>query len=336
MRDVRYALWGAALLLLLIVPPALGGFAGLGWEASQWAGYAGAIACIALAGSPVRPRDAAPPTLVSLRLHTLIGWLALAAVALHIGGLVLGDRTVLEYLKPTAPLYQLAGIASTLALLALALTGGGAARRRLWKSHRSFQAAHVILGGVLAVLIAVHVIVTARYLGDAARRALFAAAAIGALLMLLRGRRPGTTARSESLARRHLVFGRNSTLIAGVLALCAAAIAGLVPGAVGAALREPLIRRSATLPLDFPHGKHAAVNCLACHHNYADGTGSESCVSCHRGTRADLREGAEARFHGFCFECHRHPDAAFKHHGPVAGCEACHQSPSVEQPNGEQ
>ena len=336
MRDVRYALWGAALLLLLIVPPALGGFAGIGWEASQWAGYAGAIACIALAGSPVRPRNAAPPTLVSLRLHTLIGWLALAAVALHIGGLLLSDRTVLEYLKPTAPVYQLAGIASTLVLLVLALTGGGAARRRLWKSHRNFQATHVILGGVLAVLIAIHVIVTARYLGGGARRALFAAAAIGALLMLLRDRRPGAGARSESLARRQLVFGRNSTLIACVLALCAAAIAGLVPGAVGAALREPLIRRSATLPLDFPHGKHAAVNCLACHHNYADGTGSESCVSCHRGTRADLKQGAEARFHGFCFECHRHPDAALEHHGPVAGCEACHRSPGVEQSNGEE
>ena len=114
MRDARYALWGTALLLLLIVPPALAGFAGIGWEASQWAGYAGALACIALAGSPVRPRSSAPPTLVSLRLHTLIGWLALLAVALHIGGLVLADRTVLEYLKPTAPLYQLAGIAATL------------------------------------------------------------------------------------------------------------------------------------------------------------------------------------------------------------------------------
>jgi len=335
MRDARYALWGAALLLLFFVPPVLAGFIGIGWEASQWAGYAGAIACIALAGSPVRPRNAAPPTLVSLRLHTLIGWLALAAVAVHIGGLVLADRTVLEYLKPTAPLYQLAGIAATLALLVLALTGGGGARRRLWKSHRGFQATHVILSGVLAVLIAVHVIVTARYLGGGGRRALFAAASIGALLMLLRGRRPGAAARSETLARRQLVFGRNSALIAGVLVLCAAAIAGLVPGAVGAALREPLIRRSAALPLDFPHGKHAAVNCLACHHNYADGTGSESCISCHRGTRADLKEGAEARFHGFCFECHRHPAAALEHHGPVAGCETCHRPPGIEPTNAE-
>jgi DMSO/TMAO reductase YedYZ heme-binding membrane subunit len=331
MRDARYALWGVALLILLIVPPAMAGFAGLGWEAAQWAGYAGALACIALAGSPLRPRNAAPPTLVSLRLHTLVGWLAFAAVGLHIVGLLLADRTVVEFLKPTAPLYQLAGIVATLALLMLAATGGAAARRRLWKSHRGFQATHVTLSAVLALLIAVHVIVTARYLGDPARRALFAAAAIGALLMLLRARRPGETGRPESLMRRQLVFGRHSALIAAVLAGCAAAIAGLFPGAVGAALREPVVRRTAAPPLDFPHSKHGAVNCLTCHHNYADGTGATLCVQCHRSARADLKEGAEARFHGFCFECHRHPAASFARHGPVAGCEVCHRPSSVEQ-----
>ena len=331
MRDARYALWGVALLLLLIVPPAMAGFAALGWEAAQWAGYAGALACIALAGAPLRPRNAVPPTLVSLRLHTLIGWLALVAVGLHIAGLVLADRLVLEYLKPTAPLYQLAGIAATLVLLVLAATGGAAARRRLWRSHRGFQATHVILAAVLATSIAIHVVVTARYLGGPVRRALFAAAAIGALLMLLRARRPNETGRPESLVRRQLVFGRHSALIAAVLAACALAIAGLFPGAVGAALREPVARRAAAPPLDFPHSKHGAVNCLTCHHNYADGTGSSLCVQCHRSTRADLKEGAEARFHGFCFECHRHPDASFAHHGPVAGCEACHRPPSVEQ-----
>jgi predicted CXXCH cytochrome family protein len=331
MRDARYALWGTALLLSLLVPPALAGFAGIGWEASQWAGYAGTLACIALAGSPVRPRRSVPPTLVSLRLHTLIGWLAVLAVALHVGGLLLADPTVIEYLKPTAPLYQLAGIAATLVLLALALTGGGGARRRLWKSHRGFQATHVVLGSVLVVLVAAHVVATGRYLGGSTLRVLFAAAAAGALLMLLRARRPGDTTRCGSLARRQLVFGRNSTLIAAVLALCAAGIAGLLPARVGAALREPLMRRTAALPLDFPHSKHGAVNCLTCHHNYADGTGSSLCIECHRSARTDLKQGVEARFHGFCFECHRHPDAAFTRHGPVAGCEACHQPADMQQ-----
>jgi hypothetical protein len=98
---------------------------------------------------------------------------------------------------------------------------------------------------------------------------------------------------------------------------------------VGDALREPLFRRANSIPLDFPHGKHGMVNCLICHHNYADGRGWGLCVQCHRSGRADLKEGAEARFHGFCFDCHRHPQATLKRHGPVAGCSACHQPPGI-------
>jgi predicted CXXCH cytochrome family protein len=169
-------------------------------------------------------------------------------------------------------------------------------------------------------LIAVHVVVTARYVGGGGRRVLYAAAAIGALLMLLRARRPVGT-------RRQLVFGRHSTLVVAAVALCAAAIAGLLPYSVGAKLREPIIRRTVSLPLDFPHDKHGAVNCLACHHNYADGTGATLCVECHRSARADLKEGLQARFHGFCFDCHRHPDPALTRHGPVAGCVVCHRTP---------
>jgi predicted CXXCH cytochrome family protein len=264
-----------------------------------------------------------------LRRHTLIGWLALLAVAIHIGGLALADRTVVEYLKPTAPLYQLAGIAATLLLLVLCLSSLAGARRRLWASHRGFQATHVILGCLLAASIAVHVVVTARYVGGRGRRALLIAAAIGAILMLLRHRRPIGAAHRESMVRRQFVFGRHTTSVVGVAAITAAAIAGLFPQAVSGLLREPVLHRAHSIPLDFPHGKHGMVNCLACHHNYADGRGWGLCVDCHRSGRADLKEGVEARFHGFCFDCHRHPEATLRGHGPVAGCIACHQPPGT-------
>ncbi|HMK85698.1 MAG TPA: ferric reductase-like transmembrane domain-containing protein [Steroidobacteraceae bacterium] len=328
--DTRYALWGTALVLLALTP-ALAGFAGLGWELCQVAGLAGAVACLALSGSPIRPRSSRPPTLLSLQRHTLIGWLALIAVALHVAGLLLVDRTVIEYLKPTAPLYQFAGIAATTLLVVLMLTSLDRSRRRLFNSHRDFQATHVILGCLICASMAVHIVVTARYLGGRGRRALFAAAAIGAILMLLRRRRGNEPARPLSIRSRQLVFGRHSTLIVGVVAIGAAAIAGLLPDSVGAALREPLVRRATALPLDFPHGKHGAVNCLTCHHNYADRTGSELCIQCHRGSRADLKEGIEARFHGFCLQCHRHPQAGLTHHGPVSGCIICHHAPSTEE-----
>lgn len=329
--DLRYAAW-IGLLLLLLALPAFAGFAGVGWELSQLAGYLGALACLLITGAPVRPRLSVPPALFSLRRHTIIGWAALAAVALHIGGLVLADRAVLEYLKPSAPLYQLAGIAATLGLLLLVFSGLAAARRRLWRSHRGFQATHVVAAFAIAALITVHVIVTARYLGGGVRRALFAGAAVCALLMLLRARRPVSSAALSAAApppRHPLAFGRHSSLIVAAAVTCAVVIAALLPSAVDATLREPVARRSGGLPLDFPHEKHGAVNCLTCHHNYADGRGMQACIECHRSARNDLREGVEARFHGFCLDCHRHPGPALQHHGPVAGCTVCHRLPAT-------
>jgi DMSO/TMAO reductase YedYZ heme-binding membrane subunit len=326
--DRRAALLGGALVVLLALP-AVAGFVGPAWELSQWAGLAAAIACILLCGAPVRPRDAQPPTLLSLRLHTAIGYAALLLAALHIGGLVLSDHTVLEYLKPTAPLYQFAGIAATLLLVLLVLLSHGPLRRRLWTSHRGFQASHVILACLLAALVAVHVVVTARYLGGIGRRALYIAATIGALAMLLRARRPPQSAR-QAPPHPILVFGRHSALIVGAVAICVAALVALLPASVDASLREPPLRRASRLELDFPHDKHGAVNCLTCHHNYADGTGASLCVECHRSQRADLRAGAEARFHGFCLDCHRHPSASLEaqhKHGPVSGCQVCHRVP---------
>jgi DMSO/TMAO reductase YedYZ heme-binding membrane subunit len=326
--DVRYALWGVALLALAALP-LFGGFAGIGWELAQAAGLASGLACIALSGSPVRPRDSLPPTLLSLRRHTLVGWWALLGAAIHVALLVVVDRTVVEYLKPTAPLYQLAGIAAAVILLILVLSSPAGVRRRLWASHRGFQATHVMLGTLLVALLAVHVVVTARYAGGRGRRALLVAAGIGALLMLLRPRRPIDPASRPLPLRRRLVFGRHTTGVVSVLGLSALAVAALLAHAVGDALREPLLRRGNSIPLDFPHGKHGMVNCLTCHHNYADGRGWGLCVQCHRGGRADLKEGVEARFHAFCLECHRHPQATLKRHGPVAGCSACHQPPGT-------
>ncbi len=324
--DWRFAAWGAALFLLAVLP-AFAGFASSGWELCQIAGLLGCIGCVALCGAPVRPRDAIPPTLLTLKLHSSIGWLALAAVVIHVVGLGLDDRVVWEYLKPSAPLYQLAGIAAGAILLVVVLSGTAAVRRRLWTSHRGFQATHVILGCLLIALIAVHVIATDRYSGGRGRRAVVLAATIGGLAMLLRRRRPSAGTLVPSAPLRQLVFGRNSRLVFGVASILAMGLCALIGGATGAALREPLLARSAHTPLDFPHAKHVTVNCLTCHHNFADGRGMDTCVGCHRSSRADLKMGVEARFHTFCLECHRHPQASMDKHGPVAGCASCHHAP---------
>jgi predicted CXXCH cytochrome family protein len=326
--DPRYRLWGVA-LLLLVAAPALARLVGPAWEVPQFAGFASGIACILLCGCPVRPRDALPPTLLSLRYHQLIGWAALIGAVVHVGGLLLADPTVVEYLKPTAPFYQLAGIAATLLLLVV-IFSSLVSVRRWWASHRGFQATHVSLGFLLVALIAAHVIATDRFVGGTTRRALLMAVAIGAIAMPLRARAPKLAGRAVSAGQR-LVFGRHSKWIVCFVAIAIVAIAGLAPDGVRATLREPALERIALLPLDFPHDRHTGVNCLFCHHNYVDKTGFDTCIPCHRGHRPDLKEGVESRFHSFCFGCHRSPDARFAHHGPVSGCVACHQAAGTSE-----
>jgi predicted CXXCH cytochrome family protein len=304
----------------------LAGFAGLGWEFGQLTGLIATLLCIGLCGAPVRPRNSSPPALLTLRAHTFLGWAAAGAVAVHVGWLLLADHHVLEYLKPSMPIYMGAGVLAALLLVLLSATATSSTRARLWRSHRAFQVSHVIAGSLLIALVAVHVIATRRYAGGPVRTALMLGTTAGAMCMLLRrGRRARPSA--DAAPRRRLVFGSRSGWVAGVLVVTAGGLVALMLGASATALREPLASRSTPLVLDFPHPKHVKVNCLVCHHNYADGRGFENCVSCHRSARTDLKVGLQARFHAFCYECHRHPKAALAAHGPVAGCAACHHPP---------
>ena len=330
--DRRYLAWGAGLIIVAALP-VVAGFTSLGWEFSEVMGLAGTLACLALCGCPVRPRESTPPVLLSLGRHEALGWLAAAAAALHVLAAVAADHTAVEYLKFSSPLYQLAGIAAFLLILVLVGTSLAGARRRLWSSHRNFQATHIVLGCLLVALLGAHVIAAGRYTGGFGRRLVFVAAAAGAVAMLLRGRRGiGTAALASGLVRR-LAFGRHSTFVAGVAGATIIALSVLIVGRADVALREPLMRRAQTLPLNFDHGKHVAVNCLGCHHNYADGRGFDACIHCHRSERPDLKLGVEARFHGFCLNCHRNPEPRFPRHGPVSGCESCHSQPRLLAPD---
>jgi hypothetical protein len=317
--------------------PLLSGFVGLGWELSQMAGLLASLLCIGLCGAPVRPRDSAPPVLLSLSAHTLIGWAAVGAVALHVGGLLLADRNVFEYLKPSMPIYIAAGVLAALILLLLVSSAALPMRQQLWNSHRAFQASHVIAGGALISLGAVHVIATGRYTGGVARVTLILGATVGAMLMLLRPRRRGNVPVGVAHQERRLVFGTRSAWVAGALVtLCG--LAAATTSATDTALREPFLPRTNPLALDFPHGKHVNVNCLTCHHNFADGKGVDNCIMCHKSGRSDLKVGVQARFHAFCFECHRHPkeglaaQGSVAGHGPVAGCASCHRAPGDATP----
>src|ERR1700722_7393333 len=186
--DRRYLAWAVGLAACAALPL----FAGLtkfSWELAEILGLAGSLSCIALIVCPVRPRESTPPVLLTLGRHEALGWIALGAAALHVILSLVSDLTVVQLLLPTAPLYELAGIAGFILLLALVLTSLAGPRRRLWRSHRNFQATHIILGCLLTALLVVHVVTAGRYTGGYVRRIVFVAAAAGGMTLLMRGRR---------------------------------------------------------------------------------------------------------------------------------------------------
>lgn len=297
----------------------------LGWELAQSLGLLAALCSLLLCLLPVRPRTPGTPPL-SLRKHELLGWSILIAALGHVGLSLAFDRTVIEHLRLTAPLYEWAGICALLAILVLTVPAAGALRRRLWSGHRNFQALHVAVSCALVALIAVHVVTTNRYLHGPGRVALWLLLSIGSLLALLRPRAHPAGARPLGAISR-LAFGRHSRLILVGASVAALAVMPLLRPNARLALRAPLSRRAEAPPLDFPHDKHRAVNCILCHHNFRDQTGADSCISCHRSSRAEIRASAEARFHDFCLGCHRDPPAPLTRHGPTTGCDSCHVGP---------
>lgn len=322
--DRRYLVWCVGLALTAVLP-IFAGFTRLGWEFAELTGLAATLACLGLCSCPVRPRDSVPPVLLALGRHAVLGGIALGLATLHAVLAIVVEHTVIEYLKPTLPLYQLAGIVALVLLVILVLSSMEKWRRRLWRSHRNFQATHIILGSVLLMLVGAHVVTANRYTGSWGRRVIFICVAAGGIALLLRWRRVAGTAPNEPTLARGFVFGRHSTLVVAVIVASMLGLATLALSRAGVELREPLLPRSQALVLNFDHAKHVAVNCLTCHHNYADGRGFDNCIHCHSSARADLKVGVEARFHSFCLQCHRNPEPQWEHHGPVSGCMSCHQ-----------
>src|SRR6202007_1677830 len=100
-------------------------------------GLCAVAGCLILCVLAIRPRDNASAAF-PLRAHEYLGWAVLAAAVVHVGLLLGADRRVVEHVKPTAPLYEYAGILALLALLFLTVPAGTGIRRRLWPRHRNF------------------------------------------------------------------------------------------------------------------------------------------------------------------------------------------------------
>ena len=295
----------------------------LAWEIAQALGLCAVAGSLSLCVLAVRPR-AGRAGAFALRGHELLGWLTFAAAILHVGLLLAADRRVIEHIKLTAPRYEYAGILALLSLLFLTVPAGAAVRWRLWPRHRDFQAAPVGAACLVVVTLALHRLTTGRYIHGRAHAVAYVLLSGIVLLALLRARTTRQPAQAPARLLGGLVFGRHSRLVLSIVLGSLVALLTLLRGGTALALREPFLRRSEPLLLSFPHDKHRAVNCLQCHHNFTDQTGTDSCISCHRSRRAAIRVGAEARFHDFCLGCHRDPPGYLAGHGPATGCDTCH------------
>ena len=111
-------------------------------------------------------------------------------------------------------------------------------------------------------------------------------------------------------------MSRRSLGVIAILAVAGAALAA-VPW------RKATIETRPLLPLSFAHADHRDVNCITCHHNFVDDTGSGLCVDCHK-TNVDVRARIEPMFHTLCRDCHVKTQSDGEDAGPVRRCVDCH------------
>lgn len=89
-----------------------------------------------------------------------------------------------------------------------------------------------------------------------------------------------------------------------------------------------LVQERPLLPLDFNHQLHGKINCLECHHDYADRspsspTGERGCLLCHK-TTPRLALTIERDFHQLCRGCHLEQTKRMHSAGPIRECKLCH------------
>lgn len=98
----------------------------------------------------------------------------------------------------------------------------------------------------------------------------------------------------------------------------------LVVAATAAWVYRPSMMESRPLlPMTFAHADHREVNCVFCHHNFADDAGNGLCIDCHK-TNVDIRAEIEPMFHTMCRDCHVSKHADGDDAGPVRQCKDCH------------
>lgn len=92
---------------------------------------------------------------------------------------------------------------------------------------------------------------------------------------------------------------------------------------VMATYRQEKIISKPLLHVNFDHVDHKATQCVTCHHNFLDKTGTGTCYSCHK-LEPDIAHDIEDMFHTLCRDCHSETRSKGEAAGPVRQCKSCH------------
>jgi hypothetical protein len=302
--------------VLLVPRPPSGGFA---WDVSAALGYLAAVVALLLFVYPLRRAGLAHRRLFTVTQHRRLGWAALILALLHAVVLLIREPLTVRYLWPSAPLYMLCGVLALMALAVLVVTGL-AVRRKMRRrdaprGSRGLAALmHAALSAALLGLIGAHLVGSGQLVDRTTK--LIVLCIVLALAVAWSILQP----RWQGLQTKWLPVVLPGIAVVLVLLVLPAPSAR-------SGLLEPLKTSSAAPPpLDFPHDKHRDVNCLVCHHNLVDHTGTGSCIGCHRESPAALTRSAEATFHVFCRDCHTEKAEEGHEHGPTRACAACHRT----------
>ena len=148
-------------------------FAGLAWDWANYLGYLGLAIVMLLFSYAGRPRTFPPFSgRFFANLHRDLGYLALLVVAAHVGLLLVAEPLLLEHLKPSAPLYMLAGLLASLLLLVLVVSSITRLRRRVWPDYQRFKRLHAWLAIACVAFIGWHVAGSRFYLNTELKLAL--------------------------------------------------------------------------------------------------------------------------------------------------------------------
>jgi hypothetical protein len=264
------------------------------WWPVRLAGVAALLSAAAAIASPPSPRR-------QQGWHRTLGWLAVAAVSVHIL-LVAWERKLWHWLSPAMPIEIILGIAAA-ACLALTLAVRRSRALRVNLGPLATLGLHRIAGVAGCITASAHIAL--------------AAGTSNAVILLLSG--GGVALLATGPSREKYAWP-----VAIALALAAGGGAALAVGPL-AALRLEQVRLSPIDHARFSHVDHDRFRCTTCHHNFVDRTGKENCMNCHKRLTRDEPMRIDRLFHRFCGDCHEDERRAGKMTGPIDHCSGCHE-----------